>query len=273
MNKQKLEWYDLETGKVTKKTMEEVQKDCSKSAAFWRGFFQLRQILYSEDCEPEKQIMIMRLVLNLLPEKKLQRAGYFLNRLLKKNDITYYELAKRLLIYRDVWGADKDSYNMDETDMSSRLQKMVNSKTCSTDNPLINYICDYFSVSREVLLYGRGKKYTADDDTLKAALEEHWDYSDDFLKAVCSKKQYKPSPKEKETLRKCIRDSDLICVKMVADLLHKDEKDFLHEEEEDFIDEFDFDMFTWYFVDLNETEMEAVVNLAKDFQKVRVTLL
>ena len=151
---------------------------------------------------------------------------------------------------------------------------------------MVSRICDYFSVSKEVLLYGEGKKYTvnyeklwqlltAKDDSLtkdlvkdesalmEALLDLGYREGDDS--------QIKEDRKRNENFRLCVENSYIIFAKLVEDRAFMEAEEFLEEEDEFLEDYFDDQTFLWYFSQLSKEEMMAVTHLVEDLQKGTIT--
>ena len=159
----------------------------------------------------------------------------------------------------------KNSYDeIDEKELDyvkSCLQNMMNAKSITEKNPYKKYICDFFSVSEDVLRYGVGKKYTIDMEKVAVIFDEQKISEEDFIEDILNK-TYAENSKAVNNCDYYIRHSHVVFGNLVEDRFFGD--NVLIEEDYSLLD---IDSFIEYWEKLEWKERYAVYRLMENIKK------
>lgn len=118
-----------------------------------------------------KQFVVNNLIFDLLSESKSKGyVGVYLEAFLLQNNITHSELASYIYGYLMASITVQDSQDpvikelRDKglEDIKSSIQKMTRTVNTNQNGLILKLIADYFCVSTDVLITGKGKKYSID---------------------------------------------------------------------------------------------------------------
>lgn len=138
-----------------------------------------------------KQFVINNLIFDLLSDKK--RNGYlglYLEEFLNDYEISYSKLASYISGYiatsiTILKSTDTTTNNRlifkTVDDVKSSIQKMLHTVNIRQNNTILPLVADFFCVSPDVLVTGRGKRYSIDFENLKKFVDTKYSNCDDFL--------------------------------------------------------------------------------------------
>lgn len=181
-----------------------------------------------------QQEIVIKLVVNLLKETHKTNFGYFFQKLLEERNLTYSELAKYICSYLD-FNPEYFSNIYSIDDIKSSLQKMAKAKKIK-GNRFENLIYDYFSIDKNLILYGIGKRFKVNWENVDKVFKE---YNKTKINDILNKVENPPSDllpgKELEKNRYCYKKFIHYSPKLYTKLLNselKQEFEFLTAEED-----------------------------------------
>lgn len=135
-----------------------------------------------------KQFVVNGLIQDLLSDaKKGHYIGLYLNEFMAKYGKRYSSLADCIARYMELsclYGEEFFQNDVDESKIKSRIQKLLQSVNPKKKDTLLRIIADYFSVSVDVLISGRGKIYSVDLEKLKEIVDENGMEPEAFLEEL-----------------------------------------------------------------------------------------
>ena len=140
--------------------------------------------------------------------------------------------------------------------MIDALAGILKNTSYKDDNPYVPMICDYFSISEDVLKYGRGKKYTLDMSALNSFFKDN-NLTIEKVTREILKKDIDCFEKYAKRCEQYIVHSHLMIANLIQHKFHY-KKQLLIEEDYSLIDE---EVFMSYFRLLKDKERNAVINL------------
>lgn len=178
-----------------------------ETSAFFRSYFMDKHTnLYTgtkqkskrQDLEPietiyyslplAKQFVVNGLIQDLLSDaKKGHYIGLYLDEFLAKNELNYPLLAAYIARYMELSVLHEEEFsqnNIDELKIKSRIQKLLQSVKPQKKDTVLEIIADFFSVSIDVLISGRGKIYSVDLEKLKEVVDSKGMDPDKFVEEL-----------------------------------------------------------------------------------------
>lgn len=214
-------------------------------------------------CSHEEKQMLFDLVFDLLPEKEHGLSGLFLERLLKENHLTYSQLSRYIYGYICFMEDPAQNGELDLEKIKSILQTMMTARRIDEKNKIFSYICDFFSVSEDVLKYGQGEKYTLDFEKAKEAYRRTGLSPKEFLDDMIEMEEIDNS-KEVEACKYYITHSAKAFARIIEDRTFTE--NLLKKEEYSLLDEQIFNTYLW---SLGDRERQAVLNCMKNIANMK----
>lgn len=206
-----------------------------------------------------KKQMIFTLVTDMLPDDNLANCGEYFKLLLKQHNMTYTALANYILGYIECIEENPEDKAISQ--IKSSLQSLEKAKSFDEDNYIIKYVCDFFSISTDVLLYGYGKKYEVIWEKVQEVFDKQELTKQEFLDGIF----YKVDEAAKKYQKDCdyyINSSHKVFADILEDTYFAE--GLLLESEISLLDENAFDT---YFNLLSPYEQCAVYHLMENIQK------
>ena len=233
---------------------------------------------YMELTEADKEL-VFKLVVDLVTDAKKSCCALFFRKLLDNADMTHTELANYIYGYmlcmnyfdeeeqkeekhKEENDEDEEEDKKDETKsyqpkrVIDALAGILKNTSYKDDNPYVPMICDYFSISEDVLKYGRGKKYTLDMSALNSFFKDN-NLTIEKVTREILKKDIDCFEKYAKRCEQYIVHSHLMIANLIQHKFHY-KKQLLIEEDYSLIDE---EVFMSYFRLLKDKERNAVINL------------
>lgn len=211
-----------------------------------------------------KKQMLYDLLFDLLPDKKISNCGFYFQQLLDMHNMTYSELANYIIGYMECM--DENAKEKEPEHIKSGLESLLKAKTYKEDNYLVKYVCDFFSISEDVLKYGYGEKYSIDMEIVAQIFDEQHITTDEFIENIVYKVD--------EGYVKYSKDCDYYILnshKVFADIIENQyfvdapvAQKLLKTEEFSLLDK---NGFLEYFQRLKETERKAILHLMENMKK------
>lgn len=130
-----------------------------------------------------RQQLIINLIRDLLTDaKKDALLQIYFQAFLDDYGISYFDLANYITAYLNYsYDNENQDKDIDPTDIASKLQRFLKSNRSDENNVILQLASGYFSVSPDVLITGKGKKYSIDFEFLEKILEKNNMDVDTFL--------------------------------------------------------------------------------------------
>lgn len=126
--------------------------------------------IFTKKLSEKQQVIVYNLTYNLLEDNYKTASGHFLQKLLKENNISYYDVAKSIYVYLCYTSNDiSEDFSLDG--IISYLKKMTDSQNF-TKNTISDLVCTYFSVDENLIRYGIGNKYHMNEQKAKSAFDK-----------------------------------------------------------------------------------------------------
>lgn len=157
------------------------------SAYFREKFGTTKKGTYIEFMFPKLDVPRQQLIINLIRDlltdaKKDALLQIYFQAFLDDYGISYFDLANYITAYLNCSYDNENQYEViDITDIVSKLQRFLKSNRSNEDNVILQLVSGYFSVSPDVLITGKGKKYSIDFEFLERILKKNNMDVDTFL--------------------------------------------------------------------------------------------
>lgn len=188
-----------------------------------------------------KQFVVNNLILDLLSESKSKGyVGVYLEEFLHADNITHSELALYIYGYLMVSitvqeSQDSDIIELREKnlgDIKSSIQKMTRTVNTNSNSLILKLIADYFCVSPNVLIMGKGKRYCIDFIHLKNIVDKNGVNVEEFLKQHLEMDMNEDASKNnKSAFEQYLHHSVRTFAEIVAEQFAIDTNEILIEEE------------------------------------------
>lgn len=192
-----------------------------------------------------KQQLIITLIHDLLPEsKKDSLLGVYLQAFLDDYEITYNELAKCIYAYiqysidwkeQNCSDHEKNEDLIDVQGILSKLQRFLKGNKSSEENKYLKLVSGFFSVSPDVLITGKGKRYSVDLEKLKKiVMREQMDidlFLDKHFKINFNEYIENPDDSEIKLFQKYIHYNASVFAEIVSEQFNIDIEEILIAEE------------------------------------------
>lgn len=231
---------------------EELRKICAKIREYFEKDINYKRFL---KLSSEYKKVVLKMMIDLLPDKKTNHCDMFLQKLLDEKEKTYNDLGKYFAEYYQSQGEE-----IEIADINSRLEKILKSKTLTDKNAIKELLCDFFSVSLDVLNKGKGDKYELNLEELlkeikmtKGGFEKFMDLHEENIKNDIEECVF---TNDGNNYRACIQESHKLFHQYLSNT--QGIKTPLHKET---IELFDDTIFPIYQDDLDISQRNAIGNL------------